>query len=262
MRRFIIMHTVLLCSAVWVGASEDKVYDAFDEKLHNFEIQRASIRSAYSGFNEPVVVKVIIDRQGNVESVHAFGGPRGAFQEAERAEKLLKFKPVLRNGRPVRASFEDHVNIYPLERWSDPRVPFPPIEDRSTVSLRMERRAFCFEPRCMCYTVEIDANRRVEVVESRFCYLHPQQFRGTISQQNFKELIEEFRRADFFSMRGSYVADLTDGQGALLTIGFDRRRKTVAEYDGILVGAPDVLRHLEDRFDELAGTSKWVKKHY
>ncbi len=253
---------ITLLVLLWLsspGQAIDTVYKVPDEELFKHEPGRATIHSAHSGFNAPVFVRVVVDRQGNVVSARAFDGPARAFREAEAAEKQLKFKPFIRNGRPVHASFVDDVSVYPLERWSKPRLPFPPIRNWSSMHLTMERLAYCSEPRCTAYVLQVRADRTVHLAESRWRFSHPVQFTGTMSPEDYKTMLDEFRQADFFSMLDRYTVNMTDGAGTKISISFDGWEKTVLEYDGILDGAPDSLRHLADRIDQLTGAQNWLK---
>ncbi len=234
-----------------------QVYQVPDDQMIP-QYARASIRSRSGGFNVAVSLRVMTDQLGRVTYAHAFEGPRTAYGAAEQAERKLQFTPFLQNGKPVRASFIDEVWLLPLERWLSPRVPFPSIRDPRTLTLRMERRSWCFEPRCLYYDVEVRSDGRVKLVQGGFVFQNPKVYTGALSSQALTALIDEFRKADFFSLRDAYVSTVTDCQGAILSILFDGRQKSVGEYCGVSEGAPNALSNLEKRFDDLVNSAPWL----
>ena len=74
---------------------------------------------------DSVTLTVIVDTDGNIESAKATAGPADFFAQAESLEAKRTFKPFLRNGLPVRATFADYVAIVPLEQWLNPKSRSP-----------------------------------------------------------------------------------------------------------------------------------------
>jgi len=217
---------------------------------------RDYIRSERFGNSEDSMeVNVVVDRQGNVESVHALNGHSELFPKVEALEKQSKYQPFLLNGKPVRAVIHEVISIVPPERWSPQHQQFPLVQNWTSVRAKLVRRS-C-EP-CFSYSVEVRGNGQV-LFNGSSSAMTPGRHYGWIGPESVKELLAEFRRSDYFSLQSTYVAPITDSQGALTSIEFDGRRKAVDDYVGILVGAPDVLELLEKRFDQIAGTDKWVK---
>ena len=215
---------------------------------------------APSGFSPSVEVLVTIDEYGNVVSAHALSGPKKVFSEAEAAEKLLHFKPISRDGRPVRATFTDIVAVLPPERWRTTHVPFPAVRRPNTVTFRMERRYGCAsDARCVTYSVQINSNRAVQFSEGHFVSHNPRHLQGSISPENYARLLNNFRIADFYSMEGQYDSSMTDAEGIRISITFDGATRTVETYAGRLAGTPDAFYRLAAAFDDLAGTDKWIK---
>jgi hypothetical protein len=247
---------VALFQAVAFSQAARQIYKIdFDELFLHGGAEQASIRMGTNPLSESIALRVVVGQQGEVVSAIALSGPRALFRQAVLAEKRIHFTPFLRNGKPVTATFTDKVAVYPAERWLTPRIPFPTVRPGSAVSFRMERRAFCFEPRCMESAIAISKDRKVEVTRGSFAFKHPTHSSGQISVENYQALLDEFRRADFFSMQASYIDEnWTDGRGFILTIQIDGTEKTVSEYNGILAGAPNTLKHLEDRFDQVTQT--------
>lgn len=202
---------------------------------------------------------VVVDAQGAVESVKILDGPRPVLKKAAAAERQLHFKPFLRNGRPVRATFEQCVEVIPEERWGQ-RQPFPTVRNWKTVKISFERRHRCDEPRCLDYKMEISGDGIVRFTRTRWASLNPMQRTAHLSLPDVRRLIEEFEQASFFSMLDRYVYPLTDGTGTTLTVSFDGQSKTVHEYAGLAAGSPTALIQLEKAVMQVAGANGWLER--
>jgi hypothetical protein len=75
-----------------------------------------------------------------------------------------------------------------------------------------------------------------------------------------RKLAARFIAADFYSMDPRYVASVTDNPDYYLSITIDGRKKEVHDYVGQWEGMPAVVVELEDAVDELAQTSRWIKR--
>jgi periplasmic protein TonB len=58
-----------------------------------------------------VVLKALIDSEGNVEDVERISGEPALASAATEAVKQWKYKPYLLNGQPVSAQFEISINF-------------------------------------------------------------------------------------------------------------------------------------------------------
>ena len=140
---------------------------------------RALVRVGDS--NGVVSLKVIVSAEGAVESVTHLDGPRYALEKAAAAEKRLRFGPFMREGKAVRATFRDAVSIYPEERWGN-RQTFPAIRDWKTVSLTMERRIWCDQPRCVSYTIRISGEGAVLFTRTKWASSDPNSFTARLTR--------------------------------------------------------------------------------
>jgi len=86
---------------------------------------------------------------------------------------------------------------------------------------------------------------------------------SNISPDSVRELIDEFYRIGYFSLRDEYRykwsflgfgVRITDAPTTITSITVDGRVKQVVEYDG----APQKLIELEDKIDETADTQRWI----
>jgi hypothetical protein len=203
-----------------------------------------------------VTVKVVVNQQGKVASVQALNGPKEFFNEAEKLEARKIFTPFERNGVPTRATFEETVSIVPPEQRPSVRVPFPEVKDWHSLRMSIERRN-CRGP-CFLYSAEVHGDGEVDFNGGPGMPA-PGQHRSRISKQAVQDPLAAFRRADFFSLKDSYEYPQTDSEGIKTSIQFDGQKKLVDDYVGILMGIPEAVKQLEDSFDQLAGTGKWVK---
>jgi hypothetical protein len=118
-----------------------------------------------------------------------------------------RFKPFERDGTPVRATFTDYVAIVPPEEWASPRVPFPAIQDWSTLRIRLQRTA-CYGT-CPGYSVELRGDGEV-LFEGEGNVLIVGRHRGRISKEALAGLVADFRDANYFSVKDEYVSMTTD----------------------------------------------------
>jgi len=97
----------------------------------------------------------------------------------------------------------------------------------------------------------------------------------SVTQEQLKQLVAEFERADYFSLRDTYF-DATDGCPVYVTdnptantsLELGGRKKTVRHYYGCrekdedrTVGGiyPKKLYDLESKIDEIVNTARWVE---
>jgi len=133
-------------------------------------------------------------------------------------------------------------------------TPFP-YSDRGQyedVTIILER-AVCFGA-CPDYTVTIHGNGTVVYEGRNFVAVQGKQT-AHIAEEKVQELVDEFYRAGFFSLRERYEEQVTDLPSQTTSITIDGKTKTVYRYGF----EPLRLAELEDRIDEIAGTEKWVK---
>lgn len=130
------------------------------------------------------------------------------------------------------------------------------VRDWSTLEITLER-GVCFGA-CPDYTVTIHGDGRV-VFEGRRFVAKTGRHEATISRDAVRSLLAKFRRADFFTLRDDYHAQVTDLPSYRVTLAYDGRRKSVSDYGGGMMGMPASVTELENAIDETANTRQWVK---
>ena len=72
------------------------------------------------------------------------------------------------------------------------------------------------------------------------------------------ELVDFFRKTNYFSLDDRYVSAITDNPTYETSISFDGISKSVVDYVGPSVGMPSTVTELEAAIDRLSGAYKWV----
>lgn len=135
-----------------------------------------------------------------------------------------------------------------------PHVPTPQGELQSIV-IRLDRDA-CYGS-CPAYSVEIAGNGAVSY-DGRGGVLLRGKHHYTLGADVVQGLADQFRRADFWSLRDDYTAQVSDNPTYKLTLTIGGQTKTVTDYVGGAVGMPPSVTELEKAVDAAAGTARWV----
>lgn len=148
---------------------------------------------------------------------------------------------------------------------------FPPV-DRGKLRITLTRGA-CYGT-CPDYMVTIDGEGRTvfsteEPAELGDSEIHnafnfpyvvaPGRHVDTVPLKSVDDLVDKFRRANFFALKDEYVAQITDNPTYVLEIDTGHGRKRVLDYVGREAGMPKVVTQLQDAVDQVAQTGRWVK---
>jgi len=134
-------------------------------------------------------------------------------------------------------------------------------------------RSQCFGT-CPSYKLTVYGDGRV-VYEGRKFVKVEGTVNDTVTQEQLKQLVAEFERADYFSLRDSYSdardgcpAYWTDNPSANTSLELGGKKKTIWHYygctekdsPGLGIGVyPKKLYELESKIDEIVNTARWVK---
>ena len=131
------------------------------------------------------------------------------------------------------------------------------VENIDNVVIVLER-TMCFGM-CPAYSLVVAGNGTV-IYEGRY-YVKVEGWRtATISQEKVKELISEFERVNFFSLKNYYADDnITDRSSAITSITIGEKTKTVIHYSGNY-SQPKELIELENKIDEITNSAQWTGK--
>jgi hypothetical protein len=112
----------------------------------------------------------------------------------------------------------------------------------------------------VAYTVTVSGNGEVQFIGGMgMGMLTPGHHRDYISSQAVDEILTTFRRANYFALKDQYRYPITDAQGTRTWIQIDGQKKSVDDYAGTLAGAPAALGELEQSFERIAKTEKWIR---
>ena len=126
--------------------------------------------------------------------------------------------------------------------------------DLEDVVITIERGA-CFGPSPV-YSLTIYGNGTVIYEGEMWVNVTGKQI-SQISQDKVKELVDEFYRIDYFSLKDRYEEPVTDLPSTTTSITINGKTKSVYNY----LGAPRKLVELENKIDEITNSNKWINPH-
>jgi hypothetical protein len=201
-----------------------------------------------------IYYEVIVDAAGRPRALLTeleFRFDPSARSRAARAALAARW-PAPESGRPFRG-YQVVLNA-PPERLPTRHVPFPDTEGQA-VSITLER-AGMYDPYGI-YSVTLDSDGDIDFCGPGFVKA-PGQQRSRISRLAFDALVQEFRKADFFSLDDHYVSNTAESEDIHLRVRIGDQEKMVMDSGGFEVGMPAVIRSLQKAVDEAAETSRWV----
>ena len=136
------------------------------------------------------------------------------------------------------------------------RTQTPTPSDLKEVVITLERTE-CFGT-CPVYRLTVYGYGAVIYEGIRFAQVQGTR-QTTISEDKIKQLVSEFQKIDYFSLRDSYEErNVTDMPSAITSLTINGNKKTVRHYHGDL-STPKELTELEDKIDEIVNTNQWIK---
>jgi (2Fe-2S) ferredoxin len=139
----------------------------------------------------------------------------------------------------------------------EPKTPLP--TDLQSVVITLERTA-CYGY-CPVYKLVIYGDGRVIYEGTKYVETLGTKM-GSISEEKVKQMIYEFRKINYFSLKDSYQhLDATDMPGVITSLTIDGQKKTVNHYHGDF-NAPKSLTNLENKIDQIVSSDQWVGSFY
>jgi hypothetical protein len=145
-------------------------------------------------------------------------------------------------------------------------LPQQRIPKDTVISLR---RTICYG-RCPDYRVTITADGTVTFEGYKYVKASGT-IQGKITVEQVQQLISEVQKANFFALKNSYVRKedgcpevWTDNPSAITEIKINGKKKSITHYHGCEENHgtsiyPKALTELEDKIDEVAGTTQWIR---
>jgi len=170
---------------------------------------------------------VTIDEQGIVRTAQLESGDAKLRDEAQRVALSVRFEPFVRNDKPVVAWTDLHVwsraadYLGPIDRT------FPAQPDLSQVVISLKRTE-CFGT-CPSYRVELRGNGEVRYRgEKHVLVKGSHQWR--VDPAVIGQLLELFRRANYFTLNGYYEYPVTDMPTYVTRLSIGGQHKFVLDY--------------------------------
>lgn len=130
-----------------------------------------------------------------------------------------------------------------------------PSINNINVTITLERN-MC-KGTCPYYSLIIFGNGTVDYNGKQFVNTVGHQVYD-IPQERVGELVKEFYKSDYFSLKDSYdKIIITDQPTVNTSININGIYKNIFDNHGAI--APEELRSLENKIDEIANTTKWVQ---
>jgi Domain of unknown function (DUF6438) len=134
-------------------------------------------------------------------------------------------------------------------------TPFPDMSSPADFSIRLSRSG-CYGS-CPAYSVTISGDGTVSYQGGRSVSIAGEHT-ARVSPETARQLLDYFRKANFFDVQNEYRAHVTDNPVYRLELIVGTTRKTVTDYVGEWVGMPAAITHLEDAVDQVVDTARWV----
>jgi Domain of unknown function (DUF6438) len=148
-------------------------------------------------------------------------------------------------------------------------TPSPEPQDIPPDTIITLERTVCFGT-CPAYKLTISADGAVVFTGEEYVrekgIVH-----GNISKDQLKQLISEFTKTQYFSLRDSYISKedgcpelWTDSPTVTTSIRINGQYKSIVHYLGCQENNgesvfPKELKDLEDKIDEIIGTRNWIQ---
>jgi Domain of unknown function (DUF6438) len=159
------------------------------------------------------------------------------------------------------------VTISACSSWSS--QPFPESQEIPADTAIMLERTICFGT-CPAYKLTISADGAV-VFDGMEFVKTSRIVHSKISKDQLKQLIAEFERAQYFSLRESYYSEedgcpefWTDSPTVTTSLRINGQYKSIIHYWGCQENNgesiyPKALFDLENKIDEIVGTKEWIE---
>ena len=131
---------------------------------------------------------------------------------------------------------------------------FPQIKNWNSLQIRLERTA-CFGS-CPDYSVEIRGDGTFRY-QGRYCVSTKGPRSGRLTHDQVAKLYDQFRRADFFSLRLVYSEGVVDAPGIQLLLKFDGWTRNVIDLDDTS-GMPPQAAALPNLIDSAVDSKRWI----
>jgi hypothetical protein len=114
-------------------------------------------------------------------------------------------------------------------------------------------RSVCYG-RCPAYKLKIEGNGTVSYEGIRFVAVEGKQT-GSISQEDFKKMVDQFFAIQYFDLQDKYDEDISDVPHCETSLSIDGKTKKIYNR----AGGPESLSALEEMIDKTVNVKQWVE---
>ena len=207
-----------------------------------------------------VDLTVRVDRSGHVACYRAKGrlfdsGPDRRLSNEARAAldgfRTWTYAPFVQGGQAVDAIVSEQI-----DEWERPQkhVPLPEVAlEKVRIVLR---RSGCYGP-CPVYSVEIRGDGSVLYEGVNYVDV-PGKHSYHVSAADVAKLVDSARTIDFWSLRSSYRASITDNPDYFTSVQMGEQEHHLEDYVGKSAGMPASVTDFEQQIDAVARSREWV----
>jgi hypothetical protein len=266
------MTLAILCAALGPLATEEVTdrREIFTHAIRPDPVVLTPWEDISKGYdNETWEFELTVDEEGRVIDAKLEDGPDKLRARATAAAKAVRFRPFQRDGRAVRVRLWYPIQSKALDYAGPIHRVFPANPPPASIVIALSRSA-CYGS-CPVYRVELSGTGEVTYQGDAHVAV-----KGThhwrIDPKKITPLLDLFRRADFFNLKGYYEMPVTDLPTFVTTLQVGHQRKFVLDYGNSMSRAlasasfggedprmPAIVTQIENAIDEVAGTASRVK---
>jgi hypothetical protein len=214
--------------------------------------------------------ELTIDTRGSVVAATLKSGAAQLRAEATLAARTARFKPFLRGGQTVPARLAWTIRSQTSDYVGPGDRNFPQHTSPETTAIALLRTS-CLGL-CPHYRVEILGSGEV-TYRGDYNVLVKGTHHWHIDAQSVSALVDRFRNADYFKLKGYYELSATDLPAYITSLSIGAQKKFVLDYGGSGLGGafastsiggddphmPRAVTGIEDAIDQLSGVLSWVE---
>jgi uncharacterized protein len=197
-----------------------------------------------AGIEGAVRLTLEVNPSGEVVRVIESSGPPLLLRSASDAAERNRYRPFVINGEPADVQVEAVVNFQ--MHVTTPPVPFPEIPDISLVLIEYHDGSV---------HIRVSGNGIVEY-EGRGTGVVEGKHKREISKEEVQQLLEAFRKADFFSLNDDYSVAASDVGSETTSIQIGTQRKSITDN---YLRVPPALKDVQSAIMQYSHSDQWTK---
>lgn len=193
-----------------------------------------------------VHLKLLVNSNGVVSQVFESSGHPLLVRAAKEAALQYRYRPFEVAGVPTTVLVEASVSFSLSGKSASPPIPFPEVTNLNSVLIEYGDGSISLRIKGTGL-VEYDGVSGVIVEGKHQRHIEP---------QDIQQLVESFRRADFFSLRDDYSVGATDVGQTRTSIQIGNLQKSITD-DWVQI--PPALKSVQDAILKYSHSDQWVK---